>query len=136
MVPEIEIQDIAKYTNGINVYDSGVCIPCEKDGARFKEICAAWTGMMKFARQMPAFGVSLNSETSKAVKKDVWVEFTFPQTYCNDGMPFERLLVNVVPEFTGFNVIRFSDQYGYDGRCFYFDLIDSDMTDLYEVLKK
>lgn len=136
MVPEIEIQEIAKYTDGINVYDDGVAVPCEKDGARFKEICAAWTGMMKFARQMPAFGVSLDTETTKAVKKDVWLEFSFPQTYCNGGMPFERLLINVVPEYSGFNVIRFNSDYGYDGRCFYFDLIGSNMADLYNVLKK
>ncbi|MGN1060687.1 MAG: hypothetical protein ACI4QN_03045 [Candidatus Coproplasma sp.] len=136
MVPEIEIQEIAKYTDGINVYDGGVCVPYNKESTKFKEICAAWTGMMKFARQMPAFGVSLNSETAKAVKKEVWLEFTFPQEYCNSGMTFERLLINVSPAFSGFNVIRFNSQYGYDGRCFYFDLIGSDMKDLYSIIKK
>lgn len=136
MVPEIEIQDIAKYTDGITVYDGGTAVPYTQESAKFKEICAAWTGMMKFARQMPAYGVSLNNETAKAVQKDVWLEFSFPQVYCNGGMPFERLLINVVPEFSGFNVVRFNSQYGYDGRCFYFDLIDSDMADLYAVLKK
>lgn len=135
MVPKIEIQDIAKYTDGVNVYDDGNCTPYSKETDKFTKICSVWTGMMGFARQMPAFGVSLNAETTQAIKSNLWVEFTFPQEYCNNGMTFERLLVNVDPSFTGFNVIRYNSKYGYDGRCFYFDLIGSDMQDLYNAIK-
>ncbi|MGN0808104.1 MAG: hypothetical protein ACI4MN_06650 [Candidatus Coproplasma sp.] len=135
MVPEIEIKDIARCTDGINVYDEGNCIAYGKDSPKFKKICAVWTGMMEFARQMPAFGVSLNAETIQAVKRNLWLEFTFSQEFCNNGMTFERLLVNVAPDVSGFNVIRFNSKYGYDGRCFYFDLIGSDMSDLYNAIK-
>lgn len=136
MVPEIEIQEIAKYVESINVYESGSVSAYPKGDAKFDEICAAWTGMLKTAHQMPAYGVSLHNETSNAVKNDLWAEFVFNQQYCNDGLPFERLLVNVVPEFTGFNVIRYNSDMGYDGRCFYFSLNDSDMADFYNTIKK
>lgn len=136
MVPEIEIQDIAKYAVQVNVYDCGNVVAYSRDDVKFKEICAAWTGMLKFARQMPAYGVSLDRETSSAVKDSLWTEFTFDRQFCNNGLPFERLLVNVVPEFTGFNVIRYNGGKGYDGRCFYFSLVDSDMADFYNTVKK
>ena len=135
MVPEIEIQDMARYTDGINVYDDGNFTPYAKGSEGFEKICAVWTGMMGLARQMPAFGVSLNAETTQAIKSNLWLEFTFPQEYCNNGMTFERLLVNVDKSFSGFNVIRYNSQYGYDGRCFYFDLIGCDMHDLYNAIK-
>ncbi|MGN1103699.1 MAG: hypothetical protein ACI4QI_02370 [Candidatus Coproplasma sp.] len=135
MVPEICIEDIAKYTDGINVYDEGNCTAYSKGSDGFAKICAVWTGMMGFARQMPAFGVSLNAETKQAIKSNLWLEFTFPQEYCNNGMTFERLLVNVDKSFSGFNVIRFNSKYGYDGRCFYFDLIGCTMLDLYNAIK-
>lgn len=136
MVPEIEIQEIAKYAESVNIYDGGVVAVYPKGERKFEEVCAVWTGMLKSARQMPAFGVSLHGETSDALKSNLWAEFVFDRQYCNNGMPFERLLVNVVPEFTGFNVIRYNSDRGYDGRCFYFDLNDSDMADLYNTIRK
>lgn len=136
MVPEIEIEEIAKYAETVNIYDGGIITAYNKGDAGFEEICAAWTGMLKFAHQMPAYGVSLHNQTVEELRSGVWTEFTFSQQYCNNGMPFEKLLVNVQPEFSGFNVIRYNSGAGYDGRCFYFSLIDSDMADFYKVIKK
>ncbi len=50
-------------------------------------------------------------------------------------MPFERLLVNVQPEWRGFNFVRYTADFGYDGRCFYYDLAN-DMSGFYNVLIK
>ncbi len=131
MVPEINLEDIAKYVENIAVYNDGniLLYPCGSD--KFKKICAAWQGMLICAHQMPAYGVSLNAETLQAVKRGRWVEFDFGQTYCSNGMPFERLLVNVEKEYQGFNVVRYNAENGYDGRCFYFDLNGKDMSDFY-----
>ncbi|MGN0803771.1 MAG: hypothetical protein ACI4MS_00110 [Candidatus Coproplasma sp.] len=136
MIPEIQLQDLGKYAESVNVYDSGNVTVYASEEVKFKEICSAWSGMLTLSRQMPAFGVSLNDETVKAIKSNLWVEFVFNCEYCNNGMTFERLLVNVSPDYSGFNVIRYLPARGYDGRCFYFDLIDSTMSDFYNVIKK
>ena len=49
-------------------------------------------------------------------------------------MPFEKLLVEVGKEFYGFNIIRYTSERGYDGRCFYIDLVNKNMSDFYNIL--
>ena len=49
-------------------------------------------------------------------------------------MPFEKLLVQVGKEYYGFNLIRYTSERGYDGRCFYLDLVGKNMNDLYDLL--
>ena len=90
--------------------------------------------MIDGAHQMPAFGVSINEYTVQEMKKGKWLEFVFPeQTEC-DGMPFERLLINVQKEGYGFNLIRYNAEQGYDGRCFYLDLVNKNTGNLYNIL--
>lgn len=85
-------------------------------------------------REAPAFGVSLHEETLEAIQSGLWIELKFSKTITHNEMPFEALLIQVVGEYTGFNIIRkFDDKY--EGRCFYVDLIDSDLSSLEEILK-
>ena len=88
------------------------------------------------AHEMPAYGVSLNDETTKAMKSGVWAEFSFGRELSSGGMPYEKLLINVEPEWTGFNLIRYTAKHGYDGRCFYYDLVSKDMSSFYDCLTK
>lgn len=134
MVPEIQIKDIQNHLQSVGVYDNGVVTIYGENDDKFNTICTVWKGMLQGARQMPAYGVSLHAETQSAIQSGVWVEFSLDGQYSNNGMPFEKLLVNVSPEFSGFNIIRYTSPQGYDGRCFYFDLIDGDMHDFYNAV--
>ena len=85
------------------------------------------------SREMPAFGVALHDDTIEAMKNGVWLELTFDKIYTHNEMVFEKLLIKVEENLTGFNIIRF---YGgqYQGRCFYIDLVNYDTSKLYDML--
>ncbi|MDE6597491.1 MAG: hypothetical protein K2K60_02505 [Clostridia bacterium] len=131
---EIELDKAFDKAESINVYSNGEVINYAANQKPFKEILVSWNDMIDGAHQMPAYGVSLNRETLKALKSGLWVEFVFDEVYENGGMPFEKLLIQVEKSFTGFNLIRYTTEYGYDGRCFYYDLLNKNMDNLYDIL--
>ncbi len=100
----------------------------------YKMVSDAFGNLTEGSRQMPALGVSLNNETLKAKKQGVWVEFDFGKVLECCGMPFEKLLFEVKEEYYGFNLIRYTSKYGYDGRCFYLDLVDKNMSEFYNFM--
>ncbi len=132
---EISLENLTSYAQSVKVYENGEASAYCVGERKFEEICVAWNGMRAGARQRPASGVRLNDETVHALNDGVWAEFVFDKELSADGMPFERLLVNVQPEWSGFNIVRYTAEYGYDGRCFYFDLAN-DMSGFYNVLIK
>ena len=136
MVMEIELEKMTDFAESVGVYSDGEHIVYGAGEGKFNLICAEWNNMICGAREMPAFGVSLNGETVKAMKSGVWVEFSFNQTLSSNGMPYEKLLVNVQPKWSGFNVIRYTAKHGYDGRCFYYDLVNKNMRAFYDCLTK
>lgn len=105
----------------------------DKDSKEFISIVEIAIDMLKNAHEMPAFGVSLDSETREAIKHGTWLEIFFKGVNTHNDMPFEKLLIEVNPEWTGFNIIRYYDG-KYDGRCFYIDLVDNNMSELYNLL--
>lgn len=136
MTMQIELYKLTSYAKEITIYDDGERRAYSVGEPQFEQICAVWDGTLAGAHQMPAFGVSLNGETVRAMKQGLWLEFDFGTTCISDGMDYEKLLVNVEREFNGFNIIRYNSSCGYDGRCFYFDLVRKDMSALYDVIKK
>ncbi len=86
------------------------------------------------ALEMPAFGVSIDKYTKEQLKSGLWVEFIFDAQLSHCDMPFSKLLVNVVGNFKGFNLSRYTQEAGYAGRCFYLQLSD-DMSDFEKVVK-
>lgn len=136
MVMEIQLDKITEYAKSVNVIVDGVTTAYVVGGQKFNEICAAWNNMLFGAHEMPAYGVSLDRETRKAVKSGVWAEFVFDNEFSSNGMPYEKLLVNAQPEWRGFNIIRYTAEHGYDGRCFYYDLVNKDMSLFYDCLTK
>ena len=136
MVMEIQLDKITEYAKSVNVIVDGVTTAYAVGGDKFNEICAVWNNMLSGAHEMPAYGVSLDRETRKAVKSGVWAEFVFDKALSSNGMPFEKLLVNVQPEWSGVNIIRYTAAHGYDGRCFYYDLVNKDMRLFYDCLMK
>ncbi len=69
----------------------------------------------------PAFGVSIHEHTLEAMKKGIWIEFKYNQENTYAEMPFEKLLIELKPDYYGFNLIRFNNG-KYDGRCYYLNL--------------
>lgn len=82
---------------------------------------------------MPAFGVSIHAETINAIQKGVWLKLQYNGTQTVDGMPFDELLIEVNPDFQGFNIIR-GNKGIYEGRCFYINLINNTMKPLYDFI--
>ena len=91
--------------------------------AEFSVVFAAWKEMVTASYRMPAFGVSLDSVTRKAMEQGLWAEFVFSKEGEADGMPFEKLLFEVRGDWRGFNLNRYWKG-KYSGRCFYLQLAD------------
>ena len=83
-------------------------------------------------REMPAFGVSLDKETRDAKTSGLWIELVYNTPVKYIGMCFDKLLIEVDRNYTGFNIIRHYKG-KYDGRCYYVDLSTS-MEPLYNTL--
>lgn len=132
----MEIIDIFCETEKINIYDEGSKTTYLAGEKPFEEIILSWNVLLQGSHEMPAFGVSLNEMTVKAMKSGLWVEFDFGKQTEYNEMPFEKLLVEVKENSYGFNIIRYTKQYGYDGRCFYIDLVNKDMSHFYDVIVK
>jgi len=129
-----EINNVFDKAEIINVYNEGVKTAYSAGGEEYRKILSSWNEMIDGAHDMPAYGVSLDKYTKEEMKKGLWVEFDFGGVYECNGMPFEKLLVEVKSDFYGFNLIRYTEENGYDGRCFYFDLNGKKMGDFYDLL--
>ncbi len=118
----------------IKVYKDGNRVAYMPQQTPFQRIVAEWSALCKNAREMPAYGVSLHTETQTAMQSGVWLEFCFDGKKSHNQMPFQNLLVEVNPQFSGFNVVRYTAERGYDGRCFYVNLVDKTMQNIYDYL--
>ncbi len=118
----------------IVIYQDGTETQLNSSEENFKSIAKELIKLSDTCREYPAFGVSLHNETVEAMKSGLWIEFKFPQTLTYNEMPFDTLVIEVIGEYSGFNIIRkFNDKY--DGRCFHVNLIDTDLSSLEELLK-
>ncbi|MBO5328109.1 MAG: hypothetical protein J6B04_02920 [Clostridia bacterium] len=124
-----------KKVNEIIIYKNGLKTKLNKSDYNYSRILSEWISTIKTARIMPAFGVSLNKETQNAIKFGLWIEFIFDGIYYNDEMPYEKLLIEVKKEWTGFNLIRYNTNFGYEGRCFYLDLVNKNMAKIYNLIE-
>lgn len=122
-----EVQEIAIYNNG----STEKLLPAQMG---YKLVINGFKNLLANARQMPAFGVSIDNETRKAMGEGLWVEFDFGKTLRYSEMSFEKLLVHVVSSYSGFNIIRYNADEGYHGRCYYFAL-NGDMSQFYDIIK-
>lgn len=130
---EMTVIQVFDEVKEIGVYRDGSALKLSPEQPKFKVVIDGIKDMLADSRQMPAFGVSLDNETRKAVSEGVWVEFDFKEKLSFCEMPFERLLVQVISNYSGFNIIRFNSENGYAGRCYYFDL-NKDMSDFYNII--
>ncbi len=84
---------------------------------------------------MPALGVSLDAETKSALNCGVWLEFVYEDEITAFSMPFSRLLVKVVKEYISCDIIRYTADKGYWGRCFHLSS-SANMKDIYDEIVK
>ena len=101
----------------------------------FSAIVRAVGEMFADARQMPAFGVSIDKLTREEMQKGVWTEFLYDAERTCWNMPFASLLFAVKDEYRGVNVVRKTEE-KYQGRCFYVDLGEKDMSAFAAALAK
>ena len=118
----------------ITVYDDGLCTTYNKGDEKFEMVLDGILEMTKNSRPMPAFAVSLDEETKEDLKSGFWVELEFATTDNALEMHFDALLIKVVKEHTGINIIRKVNG-KYQGRCFYLDL-ENDMSKLLSIIQK
>ena len=109
---------ISQFKNATSVV---VTINNEQVNAELESVVKNFEDMAEDAYFSPAFGVSIDNLTRADKKTGVWVEFNFDGTHEFAGMPYEKLLINIQPNFYGFNIIRFNNN-KYDGRCYYLNL--------------
>lgn len=104
-----------------------------KGDDKFEEILFSLLSVTKNSHDMPAFGVSIDSETKKAIQSGTWIELQFKTTKTFNEMPFDALLIQIEEDYQGINIIRKNNK-KYDGRCFYLNL-KSNMKHLSDIIK-
>ena len=131
----MELVDVIRSACGVNVIKDGITQSYESTTNEFVELMQEFVNMTKDSHEMPAFGVSLHDSTVEAMKDGLWIEFVFDRTQIHNGMPFESLLINVEKDWMGFNLIR---KYNgrYEGRCYYINLGDGNMSNFVDVFDK
>lgn len=126
--------ETAEKSTAITVYNDGIKTEYAAGGNEYLKIVSCWNNTVDGAREMPAYGVSLNDCTVAEMSKGIWLEFIYDSRTVVNELYFEKLLIKVEREFGGFNIIRYNGEYGYDGRCFYVDLAGKNMARLYNLL--
>lgn len=128
-----EVTDCFSLAQSITIYNNNDITTYSRNSNEFNDILSSLISITTTSHQMPAFGVSLDRETRLALKKGLWLELNFNHTYTSSEMPFNALLIEVNAQYTGFNIIRkFNGKY--DGRCFYLNLVNTNMQQLYDSL--
>lgn len=116
--------------NQIIVYQDNVSNIYENGSNQFSDIINEIYNLTIDSHEMPAFSVSLDHETRQAMQEGIWIELIYNSTHSHNEMPFDSLLIQVNPDYTGFNIIR-KHQDKYEGRCFYIDT-NKNMSSLYQ----
>ena len=130
----MQLQQVFSQAEQIAVYRDGIKTTYDCGGEKFEEIIVQWQNMLENSVVMPAFGVSIDEHTTRAMQSGVWVEFCFKKPLTIGDMPFEKLLIDVRPEYMGFNVSRYNADHGYQGRCYYIDLRGGNMSAFYNFI--
>ena len=133
-VEDMGLKKIMPSATSICVYENGDLYEYLQGSEEYTNIMNTFLEMIKVAREMPAFGVSLHNETIEAKKNGWWIEFQFNETKVHNEMPFDSLLICVEKDYMGFNLIRKHNDM-YEGRCFYVDLVEKDMSELLTCLE-
>lgn len=128
-----DIYDIMTNCKKVEVTINNENFVYDKEDKEYDEILDEINEMLIGSHEMPAFGVSIDKDTKEAKKIGVWVELKYDKVYSHNEMPFDSLLIQVEKNWNGFNIYRGNNGI-YEGRCFYINLLDNNMDDLYNLL--
>ncbi|MEG1581789.1 MAG: hypothetical protein RR334_01335 [Clostridia bacterium] len=105
----------------------------DKGSTKYNEILNCYNDMVDSGYEMPAFGVSLHDDTINEMKTGLFIKFLFNSEKTHNGMVFNELAINVKKDYSGFNIIRKTNN-RYEGRCFYINLNNKTMAELFSLL--
>ena len=125
--------DWFQQANKVSVFHNGQQIVFEKDADNFVSVIETLQQTTNGAHDMPAFSVSLDSETRQELSNGVWLELCFANTNTFNELPFDALLFKLQSEDCGMNVIR-KHNGKYEGRCFYLNL-QNNCEELYKLVE-
>ncbi len=118
--------DELKNLASVQVYENGKVRTINKGEQEFLTIFSNLKNLFLNGYLTPALGVSLHSDTVKAMKTDNWIKLNFLPTQTKDDLPFDALVFRL-DDCYGFNLIR-QHNGQFSGRCLYFNL--NQQTDL------
>ena len=116
---ENEMLNCLKKIESFVVRCNGEKTTIKKEDIKFKELHDKVYNLFSNSRVMPAFGVSLNSETQDAIRNDVWIEINFNSEMIINELSFSSLLFKL-DQTSGVNLIR-QHNGRYEGRCIFLD---------------
>ncbi|MBO5102937.1 MAG: hypothetical protein J6C13_02470 [Clostridia bacterium] len=131
---DYKIYDFFEETNTITLYKNGETKTYADNSAEFEQIKAEFMETIYNSYEMPAFGVSIHEETIQALDFGTWIKFNFKERLTHNDMPFDALLINISPDYSGINLIREVDG-KFEGRCFYINT-ENTFENLYNILQK
>lgn len=131
---DYQIYDFFEETDSITIFKDGKEKTFPNTSSEFDDLLTKFMNMIYDSYEMPAFGVSIHEHTMQALQSGFWIKFNFKEQMRHNDMPFDALLVNIMPNDKGFNLIREVDG-KYEGRCFYLNL-ENDMQSLYDLVER
>lgn len=116
-----QINDYFDKSTSIIAYVDGKKINYDNTSKEYTDILTILSNMCVGSRDLPALGVSLHEETIQAINENIWIELKYPKILYHNEMPFDSLLINVMPNYMGFDLIR-GQEGKYEGRCFHLSI--------------
>ncbi len=113
-----QIDAIFDDCSGIRIYHDGNIKEIKKGTKEFEEIIKQWQIDCKNGYEMPAYFVALPKESAEDMKSGLHIEFLFDETRTHNEMPFDALVLKLVPSQYGYTLTRHHDGI-YEGRCYH-----------------
>ena len=132
---ELGITNFFNNSSSIEIFNNGNSQIYNSDTKIYAEVLDKFSSAIYNSYEMPAFAVSLHKETINSLKNGIWIKFNFDKQQVHNDMPFDALLVNIQKDNCGLNNIRGCNE-EYTGRCFYLNLENSNLNELFDFLDK
>ena len=117
---ENTLVDLIDQIESFDFFVDGKKESINKESERFENTKQNLQDVFSSARLMPAFCVSLDSETQNVMQEEQWLQINFKEIQWKNELPFNSLLIKL-EKTSGFNLIRLFEN-KYNGRCLFLAL--------------
>jgi len=126
-----EAVDVLPYVQNLDLYVNGnqIVLTEEEQANLQQKVEELFDG----SHTMPAFGVTFPKMHEEAMKDGIFISLKFGQVLEVNELPFDELVFQIRPDFHGFNLER-GLKGVFEGRCIYIDLLEKDMSELYDAI--